>query len=351
MRGETYLISSEKVTIAVITYNGEHLLEECLSAVKSQSYPEYEIIVVDNNSTDRSVDLVKEKFPEIKILQMKENRGPNPARNAAILKSDISYTLLVDDDAVLTPDCLRVLMKVMKEHPDVGICHPRVVLYDDHTRIQYDGTRIYYIGAAILKDSGASIEHTSKKTIPVSAVSGVTMLVKRDKALHIGLFDEDYFFGWTDTDFSFRMTISGFKCLNVPQAIVYHKMKKRGLSKAFYQVRNRWYFILKNYSSKTLFFLFPILLVYELSLLLFLAMKGELFEYLRANLALIKNFGKIMKKRKEFQPLKKVSDREVLCAGDFYIREDLIEKKYLKLGKIILNRLFNSYWKAIKNFI
>lgn len=341
----------EKVTIAVITYNGEHLLEECLSAIKCQDYPEYEIMMIDNNSTDRSVDLVREKFPEVKILQMNENRGPNPARNAAILKSNTSYTLLVDDDAVLTPQCLRILMKTRKEYLDVGIWYPRIVLYDDHARIYHDGTRIYYIGAVILRNSGASIQQTSKETIPVSAVSGITMLVERDKALRIGLFDEDYFFGWEDADFSLRMTISGFKCLHVPQAVVYHKLKKRGLSKAFYQIRNRWYFILKNYSSRTLFFLWPILLVYELGLLLFLAVQGALFEYLRANLAVIKNFGKLMEKRKKVQSLKKVSDREVLCAGDFYIREDLMEKRYLKLGKNILNHLFNLYWKVIKSFI
>jgi len=344
-------VSLEKVTIAVITYNGEYLLEECLSAIKSQDYPEYEVIVVNNNSTDHSVDLVREKFPEVKILQMKKNRGPNPARNAAILKSDTSYTLLVDDDAVLTPDCLRILMKAMKEYSDIGICHPRVVLYDDHTRIQYDGTGIYYIGAAILKNSGVCIQQVSKETVPMSAVSGVTMLVERDKALRIGLFDEDYFFGWDDGDFSFRMTISGFKCLNIPQAIVYHKMKKRGFSKAFYQIRNRWYFILKNYSSRTLFFLLPVLLVYELGLSLFLTTKGTLVEYLKANLAVIKNFRKLMKKRQKVQILKKVSDREVLCTGDFYIREDLIEKKYLKLAKDFLNRVLNLYWKAVRNFI
>ncbi|GAI58197.1 unnamed protein product, partial [marine sediment metagenome] len=233
----------EKVTIAVITYNGEHLLEECLSAIKSQDYPEYEIMMVDNNSTDCSVDLVREKFPEVKILQMKKNRGPNPARNAAILKSDTSYTLLVDDDAVLTSECLRNLMKVMKKYPNVGLCHPRVVFYDSHTRIQHDGIRIYYIGASVLKNSGASIEHASKEIIPISMASAITLLVKRNKALQIGLFDEDYFFGWDDIDFSFRMMISGFKCFNVPQAVVYHKMKKRGLTKAFYQIRNRWYSI------------------------------------------------------------------------------------------------------------
>jgi len=139
------LISPEKVTIAVITYNGEYLLEECISAIKSQDYPEYEIMVIDNNSTDQSVDLVKARFPEVRILQMKENRGPNPARNAAIREANTRYVLLVDDDAVLTPDCLRILMKTMKEYPDISICHPRVVLYDNHNTIQYDGARIHYI--------------------------------------------------------------------------------------------------------------------------------------------------------------------------------------------------------------
>ena len=344
-------MSFEKVTIAVITYNGEHLLEECLSAIKSQDYPEYEIMMIDDNSTDRSVDLVREKFPEVKILQMNENRGPNPARNAAIIKSDTSYTLLVDDDAVLTPQCLRILMKTTKEYSNIAICNPRIVLYDDRTRIQYDGSRLCYIGAVIARNSGASIQQVSKTTIPVSVVSGLTMLVERDKALQIGLFDEDYFFGWDDADFSLRMTISGFKCLHVPQAVVYHKLKKRGLSKAFYQIRNRWYLILKSYSSRTLFLLWPILLVYELSLLLFLTMEGVLFEYLKANLAVIKNFGKLMKKRRKVQALKKISDGEVLCAGDFYIREDLVEKRYLKLGKNILNHVFNLYWKVIKSFI
>ena len=344
-------MSFEKVTIAVITYNGEHLLEECLSAVKSQDYPEYETMLVDNSSTDGSVDMVREKFPEVRILQMDENRGPNPARNVAIIKSDTSYTLLVDDDAVLTPQCLRILMKTMKKYSNIAICNPRIILYDDRTRIQYDGSRLYYIGAVIARNSGASIQQACKTTIPVSVVSGLTMLVERDKALQIGLFDEDFFFGWDDADFSLRMTISGFKCLHVPQAVVYHKLKKRGLSKAFYQIRNRWYLILKSYSSRTLLLLWPILLVYELGLLLFLTMEGVLFEYLKANLAVIKNLGMLMKKRRKIQALKKISDGEVLCAGDFYVREELTEKRYLKLGKNILNHVFNSYWKLIKSFI
>ena len=345
-------MSLKKVTIAVITYDGERLLEECLSAIKSQDYSEYEAMVVDNNSTDRSVDLVREKFPEVRVLQMKENRGPNPARNAAIKKANAKYVLLVDDDAVLASDCLRILMEAVHRFPEAAVWSPRVIYYDRRDVIQFDGASLHYVGEAILKNPDTQIEDAlGKGVLSIDTAGGVSYIVNKEKALCIGLFDEDYFFGKTDTEFTFRLTLSGFKCLSVPHAIVYHKMKPRGLSKAFYQVRNRWSLILQTYSLRTILFITPALLFYEISVLTFLIWQGALSRYIKANFAVIKNFGKLMKKRRKVQALKKISDREVLCARDFYIREDLIEKKYLKLAKNFLNRALNLYWKAVRNFI
>jgi len=342
----------EKVTIAVITYNGEHLLEECLLAIKSQDYPNYKIMVVDNNSTDQSVKLVREKFPEVKILRMKENRGPSPARNTAIREANTRYVLLVDDDAILAPDCLRVLMDTVDKFSGAAVWAPRVIYYDKRDIIQFDGASLHYIGETINHNADTRIEDALEKSpYYIQIAGGVTYIVDKEKAIYVGLFDEDYFFGKTDTEFTFRLTISGFKCLSVPKAIVYHKMKPRGLSKAFHQVRNRRFLILQTYSFRTILFITPALLLYEISVLAFLTWKGTLSKYIKANLAVIKNLGKLIKKRRKVQALKKVSDREVLCVGDFYIREDLIEKKYLKLAKSFLNRAFNLYWKAVRNFI
>jgi len=342
----------EKVTIAVITYNGEHLLKECLSAIKSQDYPSYEIMMVDNNSTDRSVAFVREKFPEVKMLQMRENRGPSPARNVAIREANTRYIFLVDDDAVLASDCLKILMNAVDEFPEVAIWAPRVLYYDKRDIIQFDGARLHYIGEAINNNADIQTEDALEKNpYHIQTAGGVAYLVDKEKAIYIGLFDEDYFFGKTDTEFTFRLTLSCFKCICVPQAIVYHKVKMRGLSKAFHQVRNRRFLILQTYSLRTILFITPALLLYEISVLTFLTWKGNLSKYVRANLAVIKNLGKLIKKRRKVQVLKKISDREVLCAGDFYIREDLIEKKYLKLAKSFLNRALNLYWKAVRNFI
>lgn len=341
-------MSFEKVTVAVITYNGERLLEECLSAIKSLDYPDYQVMVVDNRSTDGSVNLVRDKFPEVKVLEMDENRGPNPARNTAILKSKTNYVFLIDDDIFLTSHCLSILMDARNTIPDVAVCHPRIVYYDDRDRIQHEGSEVHYIGAAIIRNEGMSIKDTSTESVPIGATGG-TLLVDREKALHIGLFDEDYFFGWTDGEFTFRLTASGLKCLSVPRAVVYHKMAKRGLSKVFYQVRNRWYFILQIYSLRTIFLILPALVVYEISLLVFLTMKGVLLKYLKANIAVLQNFRKLMKKRQKVQLLKKLSDRELLCTGEINIREDLLDSKHAKMGKKFLNCFLDLYWKLIKD--
>jgi len=342
----------KKVTVAITTYNGEKLLEECLSAIKSQSYPNYEIIVVDNNSTDRSTDLVREKFPEVKILQMRENRGPSPARNAAIKEADTQYVLLVDDDAVLAPDCLKNLMDTVNKFPDAAVWSPRVIYYNNKSIIQFDGVSVYYVGEAVLNNPDTSIEEAQEREpFFIDVAGGVSYIVDREKALRIGLFDEDYFFGRTDGEFTFRLTAAGFKCLSVPKAIVYHKVKKRGLSKAFYQVRNRWYLILQNYSWRTIFFIFPALLIYEISVLAFLMAKGSLSEYLRGNLAVIKDFGKLMKKRKKVQLLKKLPDKRILHAGKINIRKDLLDNRYISIAKELLNHFFNSYWKLVRNLI
>ena len=345
-------MSVEKVTVAVITHNGEKLLEECLSAIESQDYTEYEIMLVDDNSTDYSVELVKRKFPKVKVLQMKDNRGPNAARNAAIREADTRYVLLVDDDAVLTPDCLKTLMKAVSDFPEGALWSPRVTYYDRKDVIQFEGASLHFVGEAILNNPDTQVKEVLKtKPFSVDAAAGVTLLIDKKKALQVGLFDEDYFFGRTDGEFTFRLTISGFKCLSIPQALVYHKVKPRGLSKVFYQVRNRWYLILQTYSWKTIFIIIPALLIYEISVVLFLTAKGALSEYLRANLAVLKEFPRLVHKRRRVQALKKLSDRQVLHGGDFYLRGDLIEKKYQKLAKNLLNRTLNSYWKLVKNLM
>lgn len=175
------------------------------------------------------------------------------------------------------------------------------------------------------------------------------MLVSKPAAEKIGLFDEDYFFGRTDGEFSFRLTISGYKLYTVPNAICYHRVKERGLSKLFYQVRNRWYFILTIYSLRTLIVLAPALLAYEISLVMYLLLKGNLITYLKGILAVFLSLPipKLWKKRKFVQSLKIVSDRNLLQEKPMYMRDDLLKSKTQTFLKSQLDQVLKIYWKLV----
>ncbi|KPL18909.1 MAG: hypothetical protein AMJ92_05855 [candidate division Zixibacteria bacterium SM23_81] len=335
----------EPVTIGVINYNGGIFIEECLSSIFKLDYPRYEVMVLDNKSTDQSLDIVKTKFPQVEVIELNENKGHPAARNILIHKAKTRLVLLMDNDIVIAQDCLKLLVNSLITAPQASVCGPKVMYYDQPERVQFSLTYFHYIGGAI-----SAITH-DEKPVEVGSVGGATMLIDKDKVLPTGLYDADFFFGWTDGDFCLRQLVSGHKCLHVPKAIIYHKEKTRGLSRVFYQIRNRWFLILKVYSLKTIVLIFPALFLYELSLLMFCLLKGKAVEYFRANMAVVKELKSIMRKRRQFQTLRKVSDRDVLLTGRIMLKENIIEKKFLRTVFHFLDLFFNMYWKVIKGFL
>lgn len=342
----------EKVTIGVINYNGEKVLDKTLTCLKDLDYPDYQIMLIDGRSTDQSIKLTKEKFPDVRIIiEQGEHLGSNAARNTAILESKTRLVLLVDNDIHMKPDLLKLLVNVMNEMPNAAICAPVIAYLENPKEIKYGGTSIHYIGESIIRQGKVNYADKHNKPIRVDAVSTGTILVDKDVVLRIHLFDEDISEAWGDGDFTFRITMAGFSCVIVPQAIVLHEKGLRGLKRAYYQIRNRWFFILRVYSLKTLILVFPMLLMYEIGLIIFLVIKGKLSTYLLANLDVIKNIKTILRKRKTVQSLKKLPDSETLKTGSFFVAEDVVYKGYQKVMKDIFNFLFDSYWRVIKRYV
>ena len=341
-------LQQPKITVAVVTYNGMNVIKSCLDSLLAQTYKPTQILVIDNASTDNTPEWVENHYSQVKVIRLDSNCGPNPARNRGILHTtDGHLTLLVDDDAILEENCLSELVRAYRRYPEAAIWAPRLVYNNRRDTIQHEGIFIHYTAEAVLLNSDKPLNQGVKEITQVHAISGTCLLVSRVAAEKIGFFDEDYFFGRTDGEFTYRLTISGYKLYTVPKAICYHRVKKRGLSKLFYQVRNRWYFILTTYSLKTLLLLTPALLVYEISLLLFLLLKGKSGEYIRAILAVIYSLPKILKKRKKAQALKTVSDRNLLQSDSLYMREDLLKNTTLASVKSGLDRFFQIYWKLV----
>jgi GT2 family glycosyltransferase len=308
--------------------------------------------VINNASTDGTVNWIQQHYPQVQVINLPNNNGPNPARNMGIKTTpETGLTLLIDDDAILDKDCLMRLVKAAQAHPDGVIWAPKIVYYDRPDTIQYLGTFIHYTGEAILVNSDQPVDQENRESFKVHAVSGTCLLLKRDAAMKIGLFDEDYFFGRTDGEFCFRLALSGHSLYVVPAATCLHQVKTRGFTKVFYQIRNRWYLILSTYSLWTLLVLAPALILYELSLMVFLILKGKIINYLEAIVAVVYNIPKVWQKRQWIQASKVVSDRDLLRGESLYIRQDLLNNNLLKTLKSLLDQFFSVYWKLVRFFI
>ncbi len=337
--------TAEKITIGVVNYNGKNVLPETIESIRNLNYPDFEIIVADNNSTDGSQEWLKKNYPQIKCFFLEDNRGPAGARQKILEKTKTNYILFLDNDISLEPDTLNQLLKVKKKVSNAALCHPEICDDNDPFVYHYNGGYIHYIGTFISrnKDLGERPEYEV-----FDVLSGAAFLVEREKALAIGGFDQDYFFNWEDGDFIVRLTLAGYLCLNIPEAIVHHRSKPRGTSKAFYMVRNRWFFMLKLYSWKTLIFLSPALLVFEISQALFLLIKGVGKDYFQGTIAVFKYWPTIMEKRRAFQKLKIKRDNDWLHAGELYVPDNLLQYKFMYALKNLYSSFFNLYWLIIK---
>lgn len=340
-------LETEKITIGVINYNGINTLPQTLASIQNLDYPNLEVIVVDNLSTDGSREWVLENSPEVDCICLDYNKGSATARNVILNKAQTKYILYLDNDIVLESDVVTRLLQVMKTVPQVAACHPEICDPNDPTVYHYNGSWIHYLCASIARtnDTGERPEYEVFDT-----VSGAALLVDREAALAVGGFDEDFFFNWEDGDFTCRLTLAGYLCVNVPHAIVHHKSKPRGTSKVFYMTRNRWYFILKLYSWRTLLLSAPMLIIFELSQALFLTMKGALPDYIKGNIAAIQQIPNTLRKRHTFQKIKVKRDRDWLRAGELYVPPNLANSKLLVVLKNIYSDCLNLYWHIISIF-
>jgi GT2 family glycosyltransferase len=347
--------NSEPVTVAVINFNGEEILGETLTSIERLNYPDLNIILIDDSSTDRSLELVRKDFPDVKIIKMDVNTGrPNKLRNIGIMEAGNRLVFLVDNDVVFDTECLRQLVKTLKSSPDIAICTPRLLYHDQPERINIAPSSLHYIGTSISPKRDALIKD-AEMDAPEPTIGGGIMLIDKEKAIEIGLLDEDFPMGWgEDGEIYMRMRLAGFRTLYVPGAVGYHRSKEWKESRyqrAFGQVRNRWFILLTQYSIKTLILIIPALILYEIFLLLFMAFKGIPHLYFKGNIDVIKNLGRILEKRKSIQATRKVPDREALTSGDMYVSPSLIQNPFLKIGVELLNGFFNVYWKIVKRWI
>ena len=238
------------ISVIVLNWNGHPFLEPCLNSLMAQAYTPLEIIVVDNASTDGSVALVKEKFPEIRLMVNEKNLGFAGGNNVGIRSSRGKYLMILNNDTRIEANCIEELKRSIEKDERYGACASKIILESEKNRIDSAGIVVGLDGLSIGRGR-LEAEDRFDQEVEVFFASGCACLFRRAMLEDIGLYDEDFFAYAEDTDLGWRARLAGWKCIYSPKACVYHRHSASSGTyshlKAFLVERNRIWVALKNF--------------------------------------------------------------------------------------------------------
>jgi GT2 family glycosyltransferase len=241
------------ISVVIVTFNSEKLIGQCLDSLFSQELSDFEIIIVDNGSKDRTIGCIKEKYGDIRLIENKHNLGISKARNQGVEVSTGRFILAIDCDTVLEKDFIFQVRQAMGASSNMlGAVQGKILNFDRKT-IYSAGIHLSFLRR--FYDIGRNKKDSFKFSQPryvFGACSAATLYRREmleDLKEETGYFDENIFFLVEDIDLSWRAQNKGWKILFFPQAVCYHAGNSSGTSRRIRQYlsfRNRYYMILKN---------------------------------------------------------------------------------------------------------
>ncbi len=312
--------------VVIINWNGRRYLPECLDSVMNQSYRHATATLVDNYSSDGSVEYVSRRFKGVKIIALNDNIGFAAANNRGITSSSGEFVALLNNDAVAHPDWLKMSVECLNRYRDAGFCASKIVDYY-HRDILDTAGDIYTSGGVNAKRGlGKKIDLYAHAQYVFGACAAAAVY-RRQMLEEIGLFDEDFFIMCEDVDLSFRAQLAGHKCIYCPQSIVYHKthgtIKDVDTVFSYYGQRNSEYVFLKNMPLGLLITSFPSHIVYNLFVSIYFLLKGQWLSFLKAKFSFLLNIRKVLRKRAEIRKTVKVTEDYI---GSLLVKGWLFDK-------------------------
>lgn len=243
------------ISVLLVNYNGLRHLSDCLSSLNNQTFTDIEIVLVDNNSSDGSVEWIRKHFPNVLIIESKINLGFGGGNNLGIPYCRGKYIYFLNNDTFVESNAIESLVIAIKHNEDVKIFASLLLKYNRPDLVDSAGDTIYSCGKTFsFANYPASMFLNQKK---ITSACGGAALYSRDLLEEIGYFDEDFFLNYEDLDLSFRAQHAGYEILLIPQSKVRHKGsaslggKKSRLS-LYYQERNFGIFLIKNFPLSVL---------------------------------------------------------------------------------------------------
>jgi GT2 family glycosyltransferase len=309
------LPADASVGVVIVNKNAGPHLGRVLESLERQTVQARRVVVVDNASTDESLDGLEERFPAVELVRSGENLGFAAANNLAVgMCGDCELVALLNPDAFPEPSWLETLVAAAAEHPDYGFFGSRLVRDDDVGTLDGTGDMYHVSGLAWRRDQGvaATVERGEGETFSACAAAA---LYRRDVFVGVGGFDETFFCYYEDTDLAFRLRLAGQRCLYVPGAVVRHVgSATAGLMSEFtiyHSTRNQVWVFVKNMPRPLLWLYLPQHVFVGVLTTLVYALHGQGRAALRGKRDAMRALPRVLRERRRIQRGRVASTRDV----------------------------------------
>lgn len=267
-----------RVSIIILNWNGRQYLDDCLTSLEKQTYRDFEVILLDNGSTDGSPEFIKKCYNWVKLLTVHENLGFAGGHGVALAHVSGEFIVTLNNDTRAEPGWLEELVFVADSHPNSGMVASRTCVYDDSELIDTLGGRVCLDGMSrgafrLKRMSELGIARVEEGLYPSPAAA----LYRRSMIEDVGFFDEDFFAYAEDTDLGLRCRWAGWECVIATEAIVHHYYSATGGAfspfKLYYCERNHFWVAIKNFPP-VLLMLLPITTIIRYLVQVFAVLTG-----------------------------------------------------------------------------
>ncbi len=296
-----------KVTVIIVNWNGEHFLHRCLSALLAQTVVPHEIILVDNASTDSSLDIVRH-FPSVRLLAQNENIGFALGNNLAIetATAESEWIALLNPDAFVEPRWLEALLSAAHDYRMFDVLGCQLVVATNPTVLDGVGDAYHVSGRIWRIGHGEQMPFLSDQVREVFAPCAAAALYRRSAFEEVGGFDEDFFCYVEDVDLGFRLRLAGYRCLYVPQSVVHHVGSgttggQHSDFSVYHGHRNLVWTFVKNMPGVLFWLLLPLHVALNLASIIWFALRGQGGVILRAKRDALLGLPRMWRKRRQIQ--------------------------------------------------
>ncbi len=305
------------VTVLIVNYNAGPWLDRCIAALERQTFRDFSVVIVDNASTDRSVESVERNHPKIRLLRSTRNLGFSGGNNYGLARSPRNeWTALLNPDAFPRPDWLERLLAAAEANSEYVAFGSRLLSSEDGAGLDGVGDAYHVSGNFWREGHGLSPAGRYLRPTEIFSPCAAAALYRTDALLSVGGFDEDYFCYAEDVDLGFRFRLAGHRCMYVPDAVVHHIGSAVAGTYSDFQLyhghRNLVWTFVKNMPG----WMFWVYLPYHLALNVYstlqFALRGRGKVLVHAKIDAIRGLGKVLAKRRRIQRARAVAPRELL---------------------------------------